>query len=525
MKRLQLKSLIKSIIKESMTTRADLDKDVMKAVNLESDDSNWENPEEKVYSDATLWVKENIKDGKYIGEHLANYGFPYKVGDSIHLEKGHVLLAMNNWNDAKKKKNENLSLGRPAGHFNESHNLVGIPTQEGDIVKVSDGSGTDSGKVGTIVKTKWKSGFGGLYRDEPGAYPTPVDKSWLSVKFDDGRVASFPANRLHGASKKTNESRVKPDYGDQLRMGMKKAYKEKNVEALAYYSSILKSDDPVASVSFEKFKGSWAYEQWIKNPMTIDKIEQFQDELKGNSYLQEIESVDSPDEEREVQIAKQILNLISNESLGIAVYGSVKLPHEKRETIRALLDELLKIHGLKEQSVSGGAGAYSTPFAFSRKKIKKSIREESDSNIRGDKNELFVEETIIESEDSFRYNVIWRGRDWKEAFETLKSHPSKNRLELWSKSHAEGPKGFAPMAFRDKNSDKVMVGNTLKMLMSSKKDPTEPKTDSLEEESTTSGVAGYSTPYAFSKNKSGSKRAIDVTKKMGYKVVGPSPRV
>ncbi len=41
----------------------------------------------------------------------------------------------------------------------------------------------------------------------------------------------------------------------------------------------------------------------------------------------------------------------------------------------------------------------------------------------------------------------------------------------------------------------------------------------------TGAVAGYQTPFAFSKKKSGSQRAIDATTKLGYKVVGPSPRV
>lgn len=47
----------------------------------------------------------------------------------------------------------------------------------------------------------------------------------------------------------------------------------------------------------------------------------------------------------------------------------------------------------------------------------------------------------------------------------------------------------------------------------------------LQEMSTTGGVAGYATPYAFSKKGSGAKRALDVTKKMGMKVVGEAPRV
>jgi hypothetical protein len=42
---------------------------------------------------------------------------------------------------------------------------------------------------------------------------------------------------------------------------------------------------------------------------------------------------------------------------------------------------------------------------------------------------------------------------------------------------------------------------------------------SMSEMTGTGAVAGYQTPFAFSKKKSGSQRALDVTKKMGFKVV------
>ena len=82
----------------------------------------------------------------------------------------------------------------------ESHNLIGIPTLEGDIVKIMHGSGIDSGKIGVIVKTKFKQTNGGMIPDEPGAYK-PQPTGWISVKFADGHVASFPRNRLERSSK------------------------------------------------------------------------------------------------------------------------------------------------------------------------------------------------------------------------------------------------------------------------------------------------------------------------------------
>ena len=46
-----------------------------------------------------------------------------------------------------------------------------------------------------------------------------------------------------------------------------------------------------------------------------------------------------------------------------------------------------------------------------------------------------------------------------------------------------------------------------------------------EEQTGTGAVAGYQTPFAFSRKGSGSKRALDVTTKMGYTKVGEAPRV
>lgn len=80
-------------------------------------------------------------------------------------------------------------------------------------------------------------------------------------------------------------------------------------------------------------------------------------------------------------------------------------------------------------------------------------------------NNLFIEETLPASD----YKVIWRGtkgiQDINEALTRLKSYPTSNRLELWSKAHASSPKGFAPIAFREQDGREVRISNTLKMLM------------------------------------------------------------
>ena len=76
---------------------------------------------------------------------------------------------------------------------------------------------------------------------------------------------------------------------------------------------------------------------------------------------------------------------------------------------------------------------------------------------------LFIEETM--PDDS--YAIVWRQGENEtiaDALCVLKTHLSPNHLELWSKSWANSPKGFAPIAFREKQSSMVMLGHTTAML-------------------------------------------------------------
>jgi hypothetical protein len=74
----------------------------------------WDSPKSKTYVDVNAWVSDNVQDGKYVGEPLSNYGFLYKQGQSVPTGHGQLSLAMQSWNDAKTKRNSNLSLGKPA---------------------------------------------------------------------------------------------------------------------------------------------------------------------------------------------------------------------------------------------------------------------------------------------------------------------------------------------------------------------------------------------------------------------------
>jgi hypothetical protein len=81
-------------------------------------------------------------------------------------------------------------------------------------------------------------------------------------------------------------------YSDQISSAYKKAKREKNVEAMAYYSEM---EDSSASVSFETFKNSWAYEMWKKKPETIRKIKEIQDDMKKWNWLEEGEVKENAD--------------------------------------------------------------------------------------------------------------------------------------------------------------------------------------------------------------------------------------
>lgn len=67
--------------------------------------------------------------------------------------------------------------------------------------------------------------------------------------------------------------RTKPDYFDQIQSEIRKAKKQKNAEAVVYYKRALYFS---AVVSFERFKGSWAYSEWVKKNSTEIKAQQLE---------------------------------------------------------------------------------------------------------------------------------------------------------------------------------------------------------------------------------------------------------
>lgn len=76
-------------------------------------------------------------------------------------------------------------------------------------------------------------------------------------------------------------------------------------------------------------------------------------------------------------------------------------------------------------------------------------------------NGIFIEATRADGS----YQVVWRGDAIEHALQFLQDSQLQERLELWSRAHAESPKGFAPMAYRESNSTQVLIAGTLKMLL------------------------------------------------------------
>ena len=82
--------------------------------------------------------------------------------------------------------------------------------------------------------------------------------------------------------------------------------------------------------------------------------------------------------------------------------------------------------------------------------------------MKRDDQTLFVEETMPEG----FYQTVWVGEDFQAGLDFLAKHETLNRLELWNNAQSASPKGFAPFAFRPKDSKQVMISGTLKMLAS-----------------------------------------------------------
>lgn len=201
MKKSTLKLLIKQVIKECVaqkTTDQNHEFDngrhsTMNAVNI-AEEGEWDSPEDKIYTDVNEWSLDNVDDrtNKYIGEPLVNYGFTYKVGMVVPPKEGYRAMAMKLWNDAKKRKNENLRMGRPAGQFQEE-NVNEMSGMEGL------GLATAGFAVGTMIWRSFKDLIIKLIGNQKlknlPLTPTNIDSlcSYLTVgkKYDDTKIETL----------------------------------------------------------------------------------------------------------------------------------------------------------------------------------------------------------------------------------------------------------------------------------------------------------------------------------------------
>lgn len=76
------------------------------------------------------------------------------------------------------------------------------------------------------------------------------------------------------------------NYLEDMSRLLKQAKKKGDHEQSAYYTQAL-SNGGSAYASWDKFKGSWAYEQWIKKPETQKLIKAIKDEYDRFSHMRE----------------------------------------------------------------------------------------------------------------------------------------------------------------------------------------------------------------------------------------------
>jgi hypothetical protein len=97
--------------------------------------------------------------------------------------------------------------------------------------------------------------------------------------------------RLYADDEKKKMIAEEDNYIDDMRRELRKAAKAKDAEQVVYYRQALTG--PAAAVAgWDKFKGSWAYEQWLKKDATKQAIEAQKAEFKRFAYLGEQDESD-----------------------------------------------------------------------------------------------------------------------------------------------------------------------------------------------------------------------------------------
>ena len=129
---------------------------------------------------------------------------------------------------------------------------------------------------------------------------------------------------------------------ESLEDAYRKVKKKKDVEGMAYYKLLMK-DRPTASVSWDRFRGSWAYKSWIKKDEVKKTIQDIQDDFKRFAYL---------NENLKVILKKLIKEVISETFESEEAIYSKKNPSEistyKKDLLKAKqIADTLKSKGLR----------------------------------------------------------------------------------------------------------------------------------------------------------------------------------
>jgi hypothetical protein len=148
-----------------------------------------------------------------------------------------------------------------------------------------------------------KEGIGDVWKsfiDKLKTWGRLFDKRLDKVEKEIGEYSHAPEMRVrsdepqfddggHGDVKDLDEE--KEDVVDQYKREWKSAFKEKNVEKAVYYSELLNKTNRglvvSAVASWDKFKGSWAYGEWLKKSEVVKAIKDTREEWKRFSYMGE----------------------------------------------------------------------------------------------------------------------------------------------------------------------------------------------------------------------------------------------
>jgi hypothetical protein len=172
------------------------------------------------------------------------------------------------------------------------------------------------------------------------------------------------------------QENVKNDFPMDMVRALKQAKKKGDHEQVAYYTQALDRTGP-AYAGWDNFKGSWAYEQWLKKPETQKLIKSIKDYYDSTSYMREnvtenvstdpsealgdiLDIVEDPkmdDFDKVINIRARAKRYFDTVGYKVATenysdttsYKTQKGYDAAKKRVQSLKDELKKIQGLKNR--------------------------------------------------------------------------------------------------------------------------------------------------------------------------------